>query len=132
MTPTFSQKSYCMASYARVEMDAVDRVDAVARAAVGADALAAVVVAGGLDFVDLVLAGAEAVETVFAVRVGGRRGDEVALRVAQLDDDAFEQDFGLVEVAVLVLVGVHAAADRGGRLLAEVVLDAVSSEPAIE
>ena len=75
--------------------------------------------------VDLILAGLQAVEMVLAVGVGRRRGDEVAVGVEQFDRHACEQDLRIVEIAVLVLVGVHATADRGRRLFAEVVLNAV-------
>ena len=74
---------------------------------------------------DLVDAGRKAGEVVLAVGVGQRERMKLPLRVEQVDPHAFEQNLGIVEVAVLVRVGMHAAADRAGQQFAEVVFHAV-------
>ena len=43
-------------------------------------------------------------------------------RIEQIDLHAFEQDFGIVEIAVRVRACLNAAADRAGQQLAEVVV----------
>ena len=52
---------------------------------------------------------------------------KIAIGVEQVDAHAFEQHLRIVEVAIRSGVGVDPAADRAGRLLAEVVLNRVDA-----
>jgi F0F1-type ATP synthase membrane subunit a len=63
-----------------------------------------------------------------AVHVGAREANEIAIGVEQIDSHALEQDFRVVEIAVGPGMGMHAAADRAGQQLAEVVFHGVVAE----
>src|SRR3954464_736954 len=68
-------------------------------------------------------------ELVLAVDIGLGRREDLAVLVEQVDRDAREPIIiWIVEVAIAAGVGVHAAADRRGGLLAEIVVNPVGAE----
>ena len=94
------------------------------RAAAIADVGIEIEVAGRLMLADRVLARPQAGELVLAVGVGERRGDDVAVRVEQVDPHAGDRRFAVVRIAVGIGRDDDLAADRAGLELAEVVLGA--------
>jgi len=70
-------------------------------AAEGAGVRAAVEVGRGLNFVDVIGAGAEVIELVAAVGQGRGGGDDVVGGIEELDGDAAEAGFVGVDLAVL-------------------------------
>ena len=119
------EKSYCVPFMPGGEVDAMDRVDAIEQAAAVPTRSALSKYPPGWISCTLIVAWREAFEAVFAGSIRRRRGNQVPIGIEQLDHDACEQQIRMVEVAVLIEIDVHAAGDRGGKLLAEVVLDGV-------
>ena len=75
--------------------------------------------AGRWHDLDDVGAGGQAVERVEAVRVRGRRGEQVAIGVEEVHHDTRDTALAAVTDAVAVGVGPHGVADRT-EILAEV------------
>src|SRR5690606_16195717 len=91
-------------------------------AAVRAELVAAVVVAGRLDLLEAVRAWRQARELVTPVGVGRGAGNAVASCIEQKDGDSRQRQFAGIEDAVEIEVGVYHAAQRDRLQFAEVVV----------
>ena len=94
------------------------------RAAAVTDVCVEIEVAARLMLADRILARPQVSEQVLAVGIGVRRGDDVAVRVEQVDRDAGDRRFAVVGIAFGISRHDDLPANRAGLELAEVVLGA--------